>query len=86
MNNLQRGIYQPYILVMQLEALVLLQQTSVGSLNAEMIIYCVLALAAACVGVAVFKRLTTTQFNTAVYALLVISGASLLASVGARVL
>lgn len=76
----QRGVYQPYILMMQLEALVCLQVEAPAALGLETFtVYAPLALAAACAGFAIFRRMTNRQFNATVYLLLIASGLSLLA-------
>ena len=76
----QRGVYQPYILLMQLEALLCLRVASPGAVTAEMLaLYVPVALAAAYVGLAFFRSMTDRQFNKAVYLLLIVSGVSLLA-------
>lgn len=74
----QRGVYQPYILVMQLEALVFLRAEASSAIGLEpFLVYAPLALAAACAGVTVFRRMTNRQFNATVYVLLIASGVCL---------
>lgn len=75
----QRGVFQPYILLMQLEALALLQAGGTPMLAPLSLgLLAAMALVAACIGVAYFRRMTNAQFNTMVYLLLAASGASLL--------
>lgn len=75
----QRGIFQPFILVMQLETLALLQAGGTPMVGSPVLgLYAALALGAACIGVAYFRRMTSAQFNTMVYVLLAASGAALL--------
>lgn len=74
----QRAVYQPFILAMQLEALACLGLYAPTALAPEvLLVYLPLALAAACLGFAVFRRLTTRQFSVAVNALLLLSGIAL---------
>jgi hypothetical protein len=65
---------------MQIEALIVLRFEAPAAIASEtFILYMPAALAGACAGLAIFRRLTTTQFNRAVNALLVASGFSLFA-------
>jgi len=62
----QRAIYQPYILAMQLAALACLGFQAPGAIAAEaFVVYVPLALVAASLGLAVFRRLSTRQFALA---------------------
>jgi uncharacterized membrane protein YfcA len=75
----QRGVYEPFILAMQLEALGLLALRSPAPLYTDaLVLYVTVALVAAFIGVALFGRISTRQFNRIVYLLLVASGVSLL--------
>ena len=74
----QRAVYQPYILAMQLEALLCLSARSPAALSMETLaLYAPVALAAAVIGLAIFRRLTTRQFARVVNALLIASGLAL---------
>jgi uncharacterized membrane protein YfcA len=77
-----RGVYQPYILIMQLAAVAWLRAEAVPFVNAGTAVPCVaVALLAAYLGLAVFRRLGNRQFTRIVAALLAASGVSLLARV-----
>jgi uncharacterized membrane protein YfcA len=74
----QRAIFQPYILVMQLLALAFLERRAPTGLTLTSLLALVpVALLAAHLGVAVFRKLTNKQFNRLVYCLLIVAGASL---------
>jgi len=74
----QRAVYQPYILVMQLEALACIGVQAPAAIVPEIALaYMPVALIAACAGLAVFRRLTTRQFALAVNGLLLVSGVAL---------
>ena len=74
-----RGLYQPYILIMQLAAVALMRAEAVPFVEANTAIPCVaVALLAAHPGLLVFRRLGNPQFARIVAALLAISGVSLL--------
>ena len=78
----QRALCQPFILLMQLEALALLGSVRPSALPAETFyLYLPLALVAAWAGVALMGRMSTRQFNVVVRLLLVVSGAALLGPV-----
>lgn len=75
----QRAVYQPYILLMQLEALACLNARAPWSMGWEtVLLYVPAALIAACAGLAIFRRLTNRQFSVTVNALLILSGVALL--------
>ncbi len=75
-----RGVYQPYILVMQLAAVAWMRAESVPFVDADVAVPCVaVALLAAHFGLGVFHRLGNLQFARLVYALLAVSGIALLA-------
>ena len=75
----QRALYQPFILLMQLEALACLQLQLPAALSAELFaLYMPLSLAAAAAGLAVFRRLSARHFSIAVNALLLVCGVALL--------
>jgi uncharacterized membrane protein YfcA len=72
----QRALCQPYILVMQVCALLLLRTIGQPSgHNLDLPWECVpIALASACLGVRLFSKLSSQQFRTTVFALLIVSG------------
>jgi uncharacterized protein len=74
----QRALYQPYILAMQIVALASLGAMAPSRIPLESVLFMPVALAAACVGVAIFRRLTIRQFNYVFQALLIAAGVSLL--------
>ena len=75
----QRALCQPFILLMQLEALVLLGAARPAALPAETFyLYMPAALVAAWAGVALLRKLSGAQFDLLVRLLLVVSGAALL--------
>jgi len=76
----QRGVYQPYILIMQLMTLGLIAlngHTSGGGFDPTVLFYIPAALAGAWLGLSYFHRLSDRQFDLAVNGLLVASGAGL---------
>lgn len=77
----QRAIYQPYILSMQVVALVCLQTETSASLRAaeEALAFVPFALLGAFAGLRLFYRLTAVQFRLVLSSLLVIAGAALMA-------
>lgn len=78
----QRALCQPFILLMQVEALAFLGNARAAALPAETFyLYVPLALVAAWAGVALMRRMSTTHFNLVVRLLLVVSGAALLGPV-----
>lgn len=80
----QRAVYQPYILAMQLEALACLNTFAPNVIATKtFLLYAPLALAAAYGGMKIFRCLTSQQFAVAVNALLILSGATLLAGAAA---
>jgi uncharacterized membrane protein YfcA len=75
----QRALCQPFIFLMQAEALLVLGAASPAAMPAEAFyLYLPLAMAGSCIGVGLFRRMSTAQFNLAVRLLLVVSGAALL--------
>lgn len=75
----QRGLCQPYILAMQLEALALLARQAPWALSGEtLVLYAPMALAAATLGLATFRRLNDRQFKFIVTLMLLASGIALL--------
>jgi uncharacterized membrane protein YfcA len=81
-KTLQRGVTQPYILVMQLITLVAMRAAHVAvHLDAAWIGYVAAVLFAAHVGMAVFRSLGNRQFACLVNALLMVSGAVMIAVV-----
>jgi uncharacterized membrane protein YfcA len=77
-----RALCQPFILLMQGEALVLLGSARPAALPPETFyLYLPLSLVAAWAGVNVMRRLSTAQFNLVVRLMLVVSGAALLGPV-----
>jgi len=76
----QRALYQPYILVMQLLTIACLRwQGPPAAHAAHDLAFVPFALFGAIGGLAVYQRLTHRQFQTATSALLLVSGAGLLA-------
>jgi uncharacterized membrane protein YfcA len=74
----QRAVYQPFILAMQIEALLVLGiHDSQAIVLEDALVYVPVALVAASLGFALFRRLTNRQFSIAVHALLLVSGAAL---------
>ena len=77
----QRGVYQPFILVMQVLALALIsfvQSSHSDRIDLSTIIYVPGALLGTWCGIAIFRRLTDSQFARAVNLLLIASGLGLL--------
>ncbi len=76
----QRAIYQPFILGMQLLTLLALAlaQPAQG-LRLDALQFAIPALLGAYIGLRVFDKLSTVQFNRVIASLLLLSGASLLA-------
>jgi uncharacterized membrane protein YfcA len=79
----QRGVYQPYILIMQLFALasIFLTQAAYaqsGSVDIQALTYVPVALLGTWCGLSIFRRLTDIQFSRWVNALLIVSGLGLL--------
>jgi hypothetical protein len=75
----QRAVYQPYILAMQIVAIVCLRWTApIPQGVVHDLPYIPFALLGAAGGLALFRRLTTLQFQKAVSVLLMVSGAGLL--------
>lgn len=75
----QRALCQPFILLMQVEALVLVGTARPAALPPETFyLYLPLSLVAAWAGVKVMRRMSTGHFNLVVRLLLVVSGAALL--------
>jgi uncharacterized membrane protein YfcA len=76
----QRATYQPYILVMQLLTIVCLRWQAPPAVHAtQELAFVPFALFGAIGGLALYQRLTNRQFHAATSALLLISGAGLLA-------
>ena len=75
----QRALCQPFILLMQLEALALVGVAQPAALPAETFyLYAPAALVAAWAGVGLLRKLSSAQFDLLVRLLLVVSGAVLL--------
>jgi uncharacterized membrane protein YfcA len=79
----QRGVYQPFILIMQVLALALLvimQSSHARALEMDVttLSYVPAALLGTWCGIAIFRRLTEIQFTRLVNLLLVVSGAGLI--------
>jgi uncharacterized protein len=77
----QRGVYQPFILVMQMLALALIsfmQSSHADGIDLSTIIYVPGALLGTWCGIAIFRRLPDSQFARAVNLLLIASGLGLL--------
>jgi uncharacterized membrane protein YfcA len=81
-KDTSRGVYQPYILIMQLAAVLWMRAEAIPFVDAGTAVPCIaVALLAAHLGLAVFRRLGNQQFARIVAALLAVSGLSLLARV-----
>jgi uncharacterized protein len=79
----QRGVYQPFILIMQVLALALIvfvhrSTPRASGIHLAMLGYVPVALLGTWCGIAVFRRLTDVQFTRVVNLLLIVSGAGLL--------
>jgi uncharacterized protein len=79
----QRGVYQPFILIMQVLALALISvarssHTHAGGIDLSTISYVPGALLGTWCGIAIFRRLTDLQFARVVNSLLIVSGLGLL--------
>ena len=79
----QRGVYQPFILIMQILALALISiarssHTYAGGIDLSTISYVPGALLGTWCGIAIFRRLTDVQFARVVNSLLIVSGLGLL--------
>jgi uncharacterized protein len=79
----QRGVYQPFILVMQVLALLMVRSVAPVAPGAGLAVaawtFVPAALLGTCCGLAIFRRLTDRQFATAVNLLLIASGLGLAA-------
>jgi uncharacterized membrane protein YfcA len=81
----QRGVYQPFILIMQVIALLYLSALHMGQARAgetfdlSIAAYVPGALLGTWCGIAIFRRLTDVQFARVVNTLLIVSGVGLLA-------
>lgn len=74
----QRAIYQPYIVVMQLGALVVLAGLGGGSpLRADRLAFALPSLLGCSLGLRLFRRLSTAHFNAVVHLLVAVSGVAL---------
>ena len=79
----QRGVYQPFILIMQVLALALISfmpsaHGPAGGITLSTLLYVPGALLGTWCGIAVFRRLTDIQFARVVNLLLIVSGLGLL--------
>ncbi len=79
----QRGVYQPFILIMQVLALALISvarssHAHAGGIDLSTISYVPGALLGTWCGIAIFRRLTDLQFARVVNSLLIVSGLGLL--------
>jgi uncharacterized membrane protein YfcA len=73
----QRALYQPYILAMQILAIACLGATAPSRIPLETLFFMPIAVVAAYLGFAIFRRLTTPQFKFVFQGLLIVAGASL---------
>jgi len=76
---LQRCIFQPYILIMQIVTLVII--TFMGGSNSfhpSSVLFAIPAVLGCHVGLMLFERLSNQQFNRLVHGLLIVSGASMM--------
>lgn len=81
-KNDQRGVFQPYILIMQVAGLLLIALTQSShsggmGMNIETFSYLPAALLGTWCGIAIFRRLTDLQFARSVNLLLIASGVGL---------
>ena len=81
-KDMQRGVYQPYILIMQVLALGLIyfvqsSHSQPGGVDVQTISYVPAALLGTWCGIAIFRRLTELQFARSVNLLLIASGIGL---------
>ena len=79
----QRGVYQPFILIMQILALALISivrssHAYTGGIDLSTVSYVPGALLGTWCGIAIFRRLTDIQFARVVNSLLIVSGLGLL--------
>ena len=76
----QRAVFQPYILVMQVLALALLETcVAMPQSRAASIVLVPIVVLAAHLGMGVFRKLSNRQFNRLVYVLLAVAGLTLVA-------
>ena len=81
-KDLQRGFYQPYILIMQIAAITALAvAVPVQSHLQDELGYVLPALCGAHLGLFIFRRLSTPQFAIAVRVFLFVSGLGLMADI-----
>jgi uncharacterized protein len=79
-KNRQRAVYQPFILLMQIMTLFALEVSGAArSYDISLVVFVPAALLGAYCGLSIFKRLNDQHFNLALYALLIVSGAALIA-------
>jgi len=79
-KNRQRAVYQPFILIMQIMTLFALEVSGAAhSYDISLVVFVPAALLGAYCGLSIFKRLNDQHFNLALYALLIVSGAALIA-------
>jgi uncharacterized membrane protein YfcA len=77
-KEIQRSVYQPYILIMQIATMACLSVAGeVGRLDLTYAIFAVPGILGAYVGFSVFGKLTNPQFRVFVAVLLIISGLSM---------
>jgi uncharacterized protein len=81
-KNRQRGVYQPFILIMQVLALLVISLVVAGAhrstgVSAEALLYLPAALLGTWCGLGCYRRLSERQFAAIVNLLLIISGVSL---------
>ncbi|HSQ03549.1 MAG TPA: sulfite exporter TauE/SafE family protein [Burkholderiales bacterium] len=77
-KNRQRAVYQPFILVMQLAALLGIELAGrMQSYDVSLLEYVPAALLGAYCGLRIFRKLSDRHFSMAIYALLMVSGVAL---------
>ena len=81
-KNRQRGVYQPFILIMQILAMIAIPLVAIGSgqragVGAEALLFVPAALLGTWCGLGCYHRLSETQFAIVVNGLLIVSGVSL---------
>lgn len=76
----QRAVFQPYIFVMQVVALALLEsRVAIPESHSSSLALVPIVVLAAHLGIAVFRKLSNRQFNCMVYLMLTVAGITLLA-------
>jgi uncharacterized protein len=82
-KNHQRGVYQPFILIMQFSALtaislIKISQGRASGIDLSAVVYLAPALLGTCSGIAIFRRLSDPHFSLSLNLLLIVSGLGLI--------